>query len=120
MNRKDNKPRDEDLVTYGQLKKELSYRFGRFRKTFGAEMRREIKEESHRLEFRLNERMDKGFASIMEEMRKHTDTFQKLADQVIGEHKNFEAESASIQHNYQKLEERVTVVEQVVLPAKQI
>lgn len=118
MSRKQNKPRDEDLVTYGQLKKELSYRFGRFRKTFGEEIRREIKDESHRLEFRLNERMDKGFSELREEMKKQTDTFQKLADIVIREHKDFELGSASTRHNYQKLEERVTTVEKIVLPAQ--
>lgn len=109
---------DNEVVTKGYLRKELSFRFGRFRKSFGEEIRREIKEESHRLEFRLTERMDQGFTSILEEMRERTDTFQKLADQVIGAHKNFETESVSMRHNYQQLEERVKKVEIVVFPAK--
>lgn len=71
----------------------LSYRLGRLH----SQIKQEVREESHQLEFRLNNRMDerfskvderfdkmeKGFDEIREEMKKQTDTFQKLADQVI-------------------------------------
>lgn len=92
---------DDEFVTKGYLKKELAYRFG----LFHLEIRREIKEESHSLEFRLIERMDRGFVEMRGEMAKLTDRFQQLADLVIGEHKNFESELASIKHNYHYLEE---------------
>lgn len=52
-------------------------------------IKRKIKEESHALEFRMNQRFDE----MIEYLKKQTDTFQKLADQVIGEHKKFEVES---------------------------
>lgn len=104
----------------------LSYRLGRLH----SQIKKEIHGESHLLEFSLINRMDerfskvderfdrieKGFDGIREEMKRQTDTFQKLADKVIGEHKKFEMESNSIHYNYNRLEERVKKVETVVFP----
>lgn len=119
--KKDIRP-DEEVVTRGILRRALLPL-----KRSDAKLR----EEMHEMEFRLINRMDerfskvyerfdrmeKGFDEIREEMKKQTDTFQKLADKVIGEHKNFEVESVSIRHNYNQLEKRVTKVEEVVFPA---
>lgn len=54
-----------------------------------------------------------------EYLKTAVDRVMQLADQVIGAHKNFELESASIKQNYEVLEERVKKVEVVVFPEQQ-
>lgn len=110
--------RDEELVTRGILQHEF--------KKFKVELYKELHTEFatkedlrnglHDLEFRMSNRMDAGFESIQVAMIKQTNVFQQLADQVIVEHKNFEAESLSLRYNYTHLEDRVKKVEEIVFP----
>ncbi|MEK7540093.1 MAG: hypothetical protein AAB558_02500 [Patescibacteria group bacterium] len=104
---------DDGVITRGILKQEL--------KSVRAEFKRgqtKLRDELHFVEYRLETKMDSRFNEILDHMKKHTDTFQKLADQVIGAHKNFEVESVSIHHNYNHLETRVKKVEEVVFPGQ--
>lgn len=94
--------REDELVTKGFLESRLKKEIGK------------VRDELHETEFRLIHRMDSGFGEIREEMKKHTDIIQKLADNGIVAHKNFEVESVNIRHNYVQLEERVKNVEEVV------
>lgn len=84
---------NEELVTKGYLDHTLRYRFGRFH----AKIKKEIKEESHALEFQLTQRMDERFDAIEKKIgaqtecvKKAVNTVLELADQVVGVHKNFE------------------------------
>lgn len=121
MRKRDVRPDDNEVATKGYLRIEFKTQLKRelrteFRKEFAT--KQELRDGLNNLEFRLTNRMDAGFISIIDEMRKFIDTFQKLADQVIGEHKKFEVESVSIKHNYGHLEDRVKKVEEVVFPAQ--
>jgi hypothetical protein len=60
--------------------------------------------------------MDERFNKIDDVLKTHLDAIRGLADKVIVKHNTFEAESASIHHNYRTLEERVHKVEEVVFP----
>lgn len=102
---------DDEIVTRGILKKELK-----------TELKKELKKERewtrsqlNHVEYRLINRMDKGFEAINQKLDKTVDNIQKLADQVIKEHKDFEVESVAIKDNYNKLEGRVHTLEEVVL-----
>lgn len=122
MKKRDVRPDDNEVVTKGYLRGELKTFKTQLKRELSTEFRKEFatKEELrnglNNLEYRLINRMDFGFESIRVELRQYIDTFQKLADQVIGEHKKFEVESASIKHNYVQLEDRVQKVETVVFP----
>ncbi len=123
MRKRDIRPDDHEVVTKGHLRQE----FKSFKTQIKRELRTEFRKEFvtkvdlrnglNNLEFRLTNRMDFGFESIRAELRNYINTFQVLADQVIGEHKKFEVESVSIKHNYGQLEDRVKKVEEVVFPS---
>lgn len=120
----------DEVVTKGYLRDELKTFKVEFKTELKTELKRELRIEFrkefatkedlrnglHDLEFRMSNRMDDGFESIHVAMRKQTDVFQQLADQVIVEHKNFEVESLSLRHNYTHLEDRVKKVEEIVFP----
>lgn len=106
---------DDEVVTRGILKKEL-------KKELKLQLKVELKKERewtrcqlNDVEYRLINRMDKGFNLINEKLDKTVDNIQKLADQVIKVHKDFQIEFVSIKHNYNQLEERVYTLEGVVL-----
>lgn len=115
---------DDELVTRGMLKGVLSRGFKQHRLEWKSELQKEI----HGLEYRINSNMDallevkleqkleQKITPLIREMREYRETFQILADKVIGVHKNFEVESASIRQNYNQLEGRVKQVEEIVLP----
>lgn len=112
--KKRTKPQDE-LVTKEYLDHTLRYRFGRFH----SKMKQEIQEESHSLEFRMNQRfeaIEKKIDAQTNYVQKAVDKVMTLADIVIREHKEFEEESASIKYNYEVLENRLKKVEEVVFP----
>lgn len=77
-----------------------------------------LREELHAVEYRLDSKIDSRFNEILDYMKKHTDSFQKLANSVIVKHTKFEQESASIHYNYQNLENRVKKVEEAVFPGQ--
>lgn len=104
---------DNKVVTRGILKTEL--------KVVRQEVRRQFKKERewtrgqlNDVEYRLINRMDKGFEAMNQKLDKTVHSIQQLADSVIREHKVFEVESVSIKNNYTKLEERVHTLEKVV------
>lgn len=99
---------DDALVTKGYLRVEF--------KKVNTKINT-LRDEMHAIEYRLDNKIDTRFNEIKEEMRKQTDIFQKLADQVIGVHKNFETEAVSIKNNYDQLEGRVKKLEEHVFPA---
>lgn len=89
--RKDKK-KGNAVITRGILKAELEkilrFRFGRFHTI----IKKEIREESHALEFRMEQRFDSIEQKIEAQNQKldsTVDIIQKLADKVIGEHKNW-------------------------------
>lgn len=103
----------EELVTKGYFHKELNKAITPLKKADA-----KLRQEMHEMEFRLINRMDLRFSAIDqrfdqfdEVLRKHLDTVMGLADKVVVAHTNFEAESASIRHNYRHLEDRVKKVE---------
>lgn len=110
--------RDDEVVTRGILKHELTKEFKNFKVELSKEFatKEELRNGLHELEFKLVNRMDNGFGEIRQAMKKQTDIFQQLADKVIVEHQNFEVESLSLRHNYHHLKERVKTVEEVVFP----
>lgn len=106
----------EELVTKGFLRTELhSVRKG-LKKELKKEFKKEFKNEFGTFRLEIEGKMDRGFKDMRDEMTKQTDIFQKLADKVIGVHKNFEIESSSIKYNYVNLEGRVKKLETRVFP----
>lgn len=106
---------EDEVVTRGILKKELKIELKKELGQVKTELRKEFRSEINNAEYRLISRMDKGFELINLKLDKTVDTFQRLADNVIKEHKDFESESAAIKDNYVTLESRVHTVEGVIL-----
>lgn len=101
----------DEIVTKGYFHKELNKAITPLKKADA-----NLREELHAVEFRLDNKMDRGFNHLEKLIMERTDSVMKLADLVIREHKNFEVESLSIKQNYHQLEGRVNKVEEGVFP----
>lgn len=107
---------DDQLVTRGMLKGILSRGFKQHRLEWKSELQKEIHGLEYRMSMNMEQKFEEKLTPLIKEMREYRETFQVLADKVIGEHKKFEVESASIRQNYNQLEGRVKKVEEIVLP----
>lgn len=93
---------DHELVTKGFLKKELH--------TFGQQLKKEIKDE---VCFEIRNEMDSKFGALYENMKDWKDEILSSNDVVIKKLDTWLTERSMIHVNYERLEARVTTLEQV-------